>query len=67
MELTAIVGVVQKGLVLIEGLIEAGASAIPAINALRELLNKSSNLTDADLEAAEAVLDDLIEEFNLDI
>lgn len=61
---------IVRGLTIAEALIEAGQTAGPAIKALVEIAKKAESgekVTDVDLANTEAVLDQLIEEFNLEV
>lgn len=67
MDVLAIFELVQKGLSVVSALVEAGQSAAPAIEVLKNLVTKGQNgtVTDDDLAEAEAILDRQIDEFNL--
>lgn len=65
----AILSLIQKGVTVISALVEAGQSAAPAIEALLKLISgaKAGTVTPADLAATEALLDQQIADFNLDL
>lgn len=69
MDIAAILLLIQKGVTIAEALIAAGESAAPAFTALKNLITgaQKGSVSDADLDATEAQLDKLIEDFNLDI
>jgi len=69
MDVAAILALVTKGLTIIGALIEAGASATPAIQALTKLVTgaQQGTVSDADLGQTEALLDKLLDDFDLDI
>ena len=66
MDIAAVLDLVTKGLGVINTLVTVGENALPAINAVRDLVTKAQAgaLTDDDLSKTEAVLDALIAEFN---
>jgi len=66
MDIALVLDLVMKGLSVANTLITVGKNAIPAIDAVKELIAgaQSGTLTDADLDKTEAVLDALIEDFN---
>lgn len=65
-DFTRVFGVIQKGLGAIGTLVEQGRSAVPAITAVKNLVEsaKGGKATDAQITATEAALDALIDEFN---
>lgn len=69
MDIVAILALVEKGMTIIGALVEAGKSAAPAIDAIKNLVSgaQSGTVSDADLDACEAQLDQMIDDFNLDI
>jgi hypothetical protein len=69
MDYAAIIELIGKGLTVIEALIEAGQAAAPAIQAIRNLVSgtESGTVTDDDLAQTEALLDQMIADFNLDL
>lgn len=69
MDLTAIFDTVSKGITIITALLEAGQSAAPALNALRALVTgaQTGTVTQADLDKTEALLDQMIADFNIDL
>jgi hypothetical protein len=69
MDYAAIIELIGKGLTVIETLIEAGQAAAPAIQAIRNLVSgtESGTVTDDDLAQTEALLDQMIADFNLDL
>jgi hypothetical protein len=65
MDAAAILALVEKGISVASSLIVAGQSAAPAWAALTNLFNKKTGeITQADLDATEAVLDEQIAKFN---
>lgn len=69
MDIAAIFLLIEKGLTVANTLIEAGQSAAPAIETLKNLVTgaKQGTVTDADLTATEALLDAQIADFNTDL
>lgn len=69
MDIVAILALIGKGLTVAEALMSAGQQAEPAITALIKLVNgaQQGTVTDDDLTQTEALLDQLIADFNLDI
>lgn len=69
MDITAILTLVAKGISVIEALYEAGQTAAPALTALKDLVTgaQQGTVTDDQLTQTEALLDQLIDQFNLDI
>lgn len=65
----AILALVEKGMMIISALIEAGKSAAPAIEAVTNLVKngQAGEVSEEDLDKTEALLDSLIDEFNLDL
>lgn len=66
MEIAAIMGLIVKGLGVVETLVEAGQSAAPAIKVLVSVATgaKQGTITEDELTAAEALLDKQIDDFN---
>lgn len=66
MDFTAIFALIEKGLTIIGVLLEAGQSAEPAIKVLTDLITgaKQGHVSDDDLARTEALLDQLVEDFN---
>ena len=69
MDVMAILALVQKGLSIVEAIYEAGKDAAPAIIALKDLITGAQNdtITDEQIAGIEALLDQMISDFNLDI
>lgn len=69
MDIAAILALVTKGVMVASALIDAGKNAGPAIKALMKLIggNRDKPPTQAEMDATEAVLDALIDEFNVEI
>ena len=65
MDAAAILVLVEKAIGIASSLIIAGQSAAPAYQALINLFNRSDAITQDDLDKTEAVLDALIDEFNI--
>lgn len=58
--------VIQKGLAIMETLQQMGQSIAPAVKAINDVVTKAKagGITDADLDDTEAILDQLIADFN---
>lgn len=67
MDILAVLALVNKGITVAQALIEAGKSAAPALEAIKNLVSTEGEITDEQLDAVEDILDAQIEEFNLDI
>lgn len=69
MDITAIIALIAKGLTVVQALYEAGQTATPAIQALVKLVTGAQNgtVSDDDLAQCEALLDQQIADFNLDV
>jgi hypothetical protein len=69
MDYIAIFALIAKGLTVAQALFEAGESALPAINAIRDVVTgaQTGEVTDDQLTSAEALLDQLISDFNLEM
>lgn len=67
MDIAAILALIEKGLAVISALASAGQPIGQAIEAISNLASKgkSGTATPADLESTEAVLDGIIDDFNL--
>jgi hypothetical protein len=67
MDAAAIFALIVKGLGVIEAVIAAGQSALPAIKVMIDLVTGAQNgtVTDQQLADTEAVLDQMIADFNL--
>lgn len=60
--------VLGKGLAVAKELVDAGENAAPAIEALTKTFGgDKTDVTQAELDQAEQVLDDLIDEFNVEL
>ena len=66
MDVIAILGLVAKGVSVIEMLIDAGRNAAPAIKVVKDAITgaQAGTITDDELLALEAQLDSQIAEFN---
>jgi hypothetical protein len=61
---------IAKGLSVAEALLEAGQVALPAIKAVQSIVDGSrqgGKVTDEELDATQAQLDEMIAEFNLEL
>lgn len=69
MDILAILALVQKGLTVAEAIYAAGKNAAPAIQALSALVTgaQKGDVSDDDLARTEALLDQMVADFNLDI
>lgn len=69
MDVVSILALVSKGVMVADALIQAGKNAGPAITALMKLIggNRDTPPTQAEMDEAEAVLDSLIDEFNVEL
>lgn len=69
MDIIAILALVEKGITIAEALLSAGQSAVPAFDALKNLITgaKAGTVTQEQLDATETLLDQLIADFNLDL
>lgn len=66
MDVQAVMGLIVKGLGVVETLVEAGQSAAPAIKILVGVATgaQQGTVTDDELTAADTLLDKQIEDFN---
>lgn len=65
MDFVAIAALALKGLTIIETAISTGNEAATAINAVKNILSKPADqITQADMDAADQVLDDQLASFN---
>lgn len=66
MDMTRIFATIEKGLSVVTALVSAEKSASPAVKIIYDLAvnAQTGDVTDAQLDAAEATLDALIEDFN---
>jgi len=69
MDALAIIALLGKGISIVSALIAAGQSAEPAIAGLLKLIEgaKAGTVTPEELAATEALLDQQIADFNLDL
>ena len=69
MDVMVILGLVQKGLSVAEAIYEAGKNAAPAIAAIKDLVTgaQEGTVSDEQLAQTEALLDQMLADFNLDI
>lgn len=66
MNIVSVLALIEKGISVAELLIAAGKSAAPAFSVLKDLVTGAQNKTvsDAQLTATEAALDQLLADFN---
>jgi hypothetical protein len=66
MDIMLVLGLVMKGLSVVDTLITVGKNAAPAIKVVKDLVTgaQAGTLTDDDLTKTEAILDALIDDFN---
>lgn len=69
MNIAAILAIISKGITVAETLIEAGQTAAPAFEALKNIIGSAEKgtVTDEQLTQTEALLDSLIDDFNADL
>lgn len=67
MDITAIAALVLKGVNIASALIAAGQSAVPAFQALENLFKAKETITQADMDAADSILDGLLDDFNIEL
>lgn len=69
MDIIAILALIEKGITIAQALLAAGQSAVPAFEALKNLITgaKNGTVTDDQLNETETLLDQLISDFNLDL
>jgi hypothetical protein len=67
MDVAAILALVTKGISIANALITAGQSAAPAFAALQNLFKGKATITQADMDSTDAVLDALLDDFNLEL
>jgi hypothetical protein len=67
MDVAAILALVTKGISIANALIMAGQSAAPAFAALQNLFKGKATITQADMDSTDAVLDALLDDFNLEL
>jgi hypothetical protein len=69
MDYLTIITLIGKGLTVAQALIEAGEAALPAIQAVQNIVSgvKDGAVTEEQLAETEAELDKLIETFNLEL
>lgn len=67
MEIATILDLVTKGISVASALISAGQSAAPAFDAIANLFKAKETITQSDLDQTDAILDGLLEQFNLDL
>lgn len=67
MDMAQVILLIGKGLTVAEALMRSAQDASPAINALIKLVKdvQGGQITDEQLAATEALLDQLIEDFNV--
>lgn len=60
---------IQKGLTIAEALLEAGTVALPAIEAVKNIVSgaQKGEVTDEELTRVEGILDGMITEFNIEM
>lgn len=68
MDVAAIIALFGKGISVISALIQAGQDATPAIQALMKVFGGGkTSVTQAELDQTEAVLDALIDDFDVEL
>jgi hypothetical protein len=67
MEAAAILALVEKGITIGSALLAAGMSAAPAFAAIGKLFDRETAITQSDLDETEAVLDALLDQFNIEL
>ena len=69
MQIVAILALIAKGISVAEALYAAGQEAAPAFSALKDLVTgaQKGTVTDEDLAKTEALLDSMIDDFNIDL
>ena len=67
MNFASILDLISKAETVAKVLIEAGQSAAPAWDAIKNLFKDKTKVTPADIADADKVLDALLEEFNADL
>lgn len=68
MDTAAIIALFGKGISVISALIQAGEDATPAIQALMKVFGGGkTSVTQAELDQTEAVLDALIDDFDVEL
>lgn len=69
MEIMAVLALVAKGISVATALIGAAQSAEPALKAIADLVTGAQKgaVTQGDLDKTEALLDSLIEDFNIEL
>jgi len=68
MDIASLLALVNKGITVATTLIQAGKDAAPAFAALKELVgNRTTAPTQAEQEKVDKALDDLLDEFNLEL
>lgn len=67
MNLSAILDLITKAEQVASALIAAGQTAAPAWTALKNLFAAKETITQADIDAADATLDALLEQFNQEL
>ncbi len=67
MDLMTIIALVAKGLGVVTALAEAGKNVVPAVTAIKNLVNstKDGTVTDAEVDATDAQLDAMLTKFDL--
>lgn len=69
MDILAVLALITKGITIAQALLAAGQSAVPAFDALKNLISgaQSGSVTQAQLDQTEALLDQMVDDFNLDL
>lgn len=67
MDFVAILGLITKAEQIASMLITAGQNAAPAWDAIKNLFKDKDAITQADMDAADAILDGLLADFNTDL
>lgn len=67
MDFAAILDLIAKAETVASALISAGQNAAPAWQALKNLFAAKETITQADIDAADATLDSLLDQFNQEL
>ena len=69
MNIVAILALIAKGISVAEALYAAGKEAGPALKVIKDLVTgaQNGNVTQAELDQTETLLDSLISDFNTDL
>jgi len=69
MDVAAVLALIAKGISVAEAIVQVGGEAVPAFQAIKALITgaQQGTLTDDQLTQTEALLDQMIADFNLDL